>query len=193
MSFTCSFFLTRSFIANAQIILLTAGYLHRSDTNELKNITGSGPYLRAISSHLAASSTRARFVGMVVGMAISQLLDSPDKAMKFDLEEMESDEALWFMSLPKTDDQAGSIKDLVAAQKDASDFHKLSKHENPKVKRSLKQPRNDTPTSRIISIEEITDESEYDDLLPYDKPDTDASDSDEDPTLVRRYKPKAPV
>lgn len=126
-------------------------------------------------------------------MAISKLLDSPDKAMKFELEEMESDEALWYMSLPKTDDQVGSVKDLIASQKEISGSDKPSKSSRPQVKRGLKKPVNETVKSRIVSIEEITDESEGDDLLPYDKPDTDASDSDEDPTLIQRSKPSAPV
>lgn len=49
-------------------------------------------------------------------------------------------------------------------------------------------------SSKVISIEEVDDDSESeDDLISYQKPDDDPEDSDEDPTLINRSKPKAPV
>jgi telomere length regulation protein len=46
-----------------------------------------------------------------------------------------------------------------------------------------------------MAIEEISDKSEAEDedLMMYEKPDTDASDSEEDPTLIQRSKPSPPV
>jgi telomere length regulation protein len=51
------------------------------------------------------------------------------------------------------------------------------------------------PHTKVMAIEEISDESEAEDedLMMYEKPDTDASDSEEDPTLVQRSKPRPPV
>src|SRR5436190_15432411 len=98
-------------IANAQVVLLAAGYVHRRSTLELESIAKSGFYLTAITNRLAASSPRSRFLGMVVCMSISRLIDSPDKVMKFDLEEMESSEAQWYMGLTNVEDNVGSVKD----------------------------------------------------------------------------------
>ncbi|MBE3111582.1 MAG: hypothetical protein IMZ46_13940 [Acidobacteria bacterium] len=42
-------------------------------------------------------------------------------------------------------------------------------------------------------IEEVDTSESEDDIVPYAKPDSDAEDSDDDATLVRRDKPKAPV
>lgn len=181
------------YVANAQVILLTAGYLYRCNSDELTSITRSGSYLSAISSRLAASSPRARFIGMVVAMALSRLTDAPDKAMNFELEAMESDEAIWYMDLPKIDDQVGTIRDLVALNKDTPGFGGSTKSSHSKPGDKRKSKRNNQNTSKIVSIEEISDESENDDLLPYEKPDSDASDSEEDATLVQRSKPSAPV
>ena len=59
----------------------------------MKEIGRSSIFLGSISNRLAASSTRARFLGLIVGTAISELVEQPGKAMKFDLQEMESEEA----------------------------------------------------------------------------------------------------
>ncbi|PGH30488.1 telomere length regulation protein [[Emmonsia] crescens] len=181
---------TRGQEANAQIILLTAGYAHRLCPHQLRSITQSGTYLTAISNRLAASSPRARFLGMIVGMSLSKLVDPADKAMKFDLEEMGSEEALWYMSLTSVKDEVGSIKDL--KHKNTQHAPKKSKHNVRKVPQ-VDQPKSSQATSKVLSIEEISEESDVDDLLPYEKPDTDASDSEDDPTLINRSKPSAPV
>ncbi|EGE79073.1 hypothetical protein RJZ56_001016 [Blastomyces dermatitidis] len=181
---------TRGQEANVQIILLTAGYAHRLLPHELLSITQSGTYLTAISNRLAASSPRARFLGMIVGMSLSKLADPAGKTMKFDLEEMESEEALWYMSLTNVKDEIGSINDL----KDVN-----AQHPPKKPKRHVrKPPQDDQPKisqerSKVLSIEEVSEESDSDDFLPYEKPDTDASDSEDDPTLINRSKPSSPV
>lgn len=127
---------------------------------------------------------------MIVGMSLSKLVDPADKAMKFDLEEMGSEEALWYMSLTSVKDEVGSIKDL--KHKNTQHAPKKSKHNVRKVPQ-VDQPKSSQATSKVLSIEEISEESDVDDLLPYEKPDTDASDSEDDPTLINRSKPSAPV
>ncbi|EER43136.1 conserved hypothetical protein [Histoplasma capsulatum H143] len=180
---------TRGQEANTQIILLTAGYAHRLCPHQLRSITQSGTYLTAISNRLAASSPRARYLGMIVGISLSKLVDPADKAMKFDLEQMESEEALWYMNLTNVKDEVGSISDL--KHKTSPYAPKKSKHQGRKAPQ-VDQPKSSQATSKVLSIEEVSEESDGD-FLSYEKPDTDASDSEEDPTLINRSKPNSPV
>ncbi|EEH34683.1 hypothetical protein PAAG_05732 [Paracoccidioides lutzii Pb01] len=176
--------------ANTQVILLAAGYVCRLSTDLLRPITQSGTYLNAISNRIAASSPRARFLGMVVAMSLSKLVDPPGKEMKFDIEEMEGEEAKWYMSLPNVEDGIGSIDDL--KHRDPQPAPKIPKRHVSKV-HTNKQQVPSQATSKNLSIEEISEESGDDDFLPYEKPDTDPSDSEDDPTLINRSKPNAPV
>lgn len=133
---------------------------------------------------------------MIVGTGISQLVEEPGKGMKFDLEDMQSDEAQWYLSLTEAQDQVGSLDAMEALQKAHPQLQQPSA-ESP----SRLNPKPDgRPTrsqkSKIVAIEEIDDsgeETEEEDLIPYEKPDDDAEDEDEDPTLVQRNKPTAPV
>jgi telomere length regulation protein len=129
---------------------------------------------------------------MVVGEAFSSLVDKGDKRMDFKVEEMSTAEAKWFKSLVSVSDTVGSIGPL-SSWKAAN----ASKQTKPRPSKAAKKPTAPPTGSKIISIEEIeTDEEESDDedgLTPYAKPDSDAEDSDEDPTLITRNKPTAPV
>jgi telomere length regulation protein len=150
----------------------------------------SGSYLNAISNRLAGSSERARFLGMVIGEALSALSDKPDNRMKFKLEELESDESMWYKYLTQVNDSIGSLETLKLAA--VSRISKTAK----KTKKAPSNPNLPQPTSKIVAIEELSDnyeESDDDGLVPYSKPDSDAEDSDEDPTLIERDKPTAPV
>jgi telomere length regulation protein len=135
---------------------------------------------------------------MIIGTAISRLIEEPGKAMKFDLEEMEGGEAVWYLDFVNKADRVGSLDSI-----------KISKEQSPKEPRRPAQGQSSSRTAgarassnaqsvKIVSIEEIgdseNDESEEeDDLIPYEKPDEDPSDSDDDPTLVQRNKPTPPV
>ncbi|KAJ5083968.1 hypothetical protein NUU61_008547 [Penicillium alfredii] len=180
--------------ANTQVILLAAGHLHRLDPSQVKEVGRSGVFLNAVSNRLAASSNKSRFLGMVVGTGMSGLIEEPGKAMKFDLEEMQSDEAHWYLSLAKITDTVGTLESLETLQKPTT--HQRSGNALPKRTAKARDRPSQPQTSKIVSIEEIPDSDESDedvDLIPYEKPDDDASDSDEDPTLVQRNKPTAPV
>jgi telomere length regulation protein len=176
---------------------LAAGCLQRLDSCAVKDAGRSSIFLNTVSNRLAASSSKARFLGMIIGTAISQLIEEPGKAMKFDLEEMESDEAVSYLDLVKKTDRVGSL-----------DYIKISKEQTPNEPRSPAQRPSSSRTEgvrasnaqsvKIVSIEEIGDSEndeneEDDDLIPYEKPDDDPSDSDDDPTLVNRNKPTPPV
>lgn len=133
---------------------------------------------------------------MIIGMGISQLIEPPGKAMKFDLEEVETEEARWYLGLTNVEDKVGSLETL----RD----HKQSETKRPPRKpKGLSAPRAEPSrrqqaaggqTSKIVAIEEMSDdEEEEDDIVPYEKPDSDPSDSEEDPTLIQRSKPTRPV
>ncbi len=157
----------------------------------------SSIYLNAISNRLAASSARQSVLGMYVGTAISGLVDPPDKRMKFSSEELTNAEGQRYINLPGIQDSIGSTgnlkrkntpnKQLVFRGATASAIQQV-----PHASSSSRVSKE----SRIISIEEVESESdpeENDDLPTYAKPDSDASDSDEDPTVINRDKPTAPV
>jgi telomere length regulation protein len=186
-------------VATAQTILLTIGYLHRSNPELLKQISGSGDFLHMVSNRLSASVPRARFLGMVVATAVSKLVDKPDKVMNFGVEEMDSEEAHAWLGLVDVADNVGDLDDLKMVTTMAL----------PKIEKKRSLRKDSRPPSkpiqhntRIIAIEEIPDsdkenasseEEDDPDLRPYGRPDSDPEDSDEDPTLVNRNKPSAPV
>src|SRR5271163_4907315 len=89
--------------ATGQIILLAVGHLHRMKSNYVSNITRSSLYLHAVSNRLDASLPRARWLGMIVGTAISRLVDPPDNVMKF--EELDNEEAAQWRELVATTDR----------------------------------------------------------------------------------------
>ncbi|KAL6235857.1 hypothetical protein BDW75DRAFT_239824 [Aspergillus navahoensis] len=188
----------RSQEANTQVILLAAGYLQRLDRDEVKSIGRTSVFLNAVSNRLAATSTRARFLGMIIGTAISQLIEEPGKAMKFDLEEMESDEATWYLNLINTGDKIGSLDSIRTPN---NMFKKpgpaATKAQTP-TSATGSQGNHNQGTAKVVAIEEIGDSDEEDevgndDLIPYEKPDEDPADEDDDPTLIQRNKPTAPV
>ncbi|KAF8863444.1 hypothetical protein BDZ45DRAFT_615754 [Acephala macrosclerotiorum] len=179
---------------HAQILLLAAGYVHRTAPLCLTMMMRSGGYLSVVSNRLAASSARARFLGMVVGEALSSLVDKRDKRMDFKVDDMATAEAKWFKSLVNVKDTIGPIQPLSpgAPAKD-------SQPTKPQTQKPASKPTPRPTGSNIIAIEEVENseeeeqDSDDDGLTPYAKPDSDVEDSDEDATLVIRNKPTAPV
>lgn len=178
---------------NAQVLLMLAGYTLRADKTYLMHLCPSSIYLNAISNRLAASSQRARFLGMVVGTAFSELVDPKDKRMTFSADEINGSDGRWYRSLTSVNDSVGSIKDLKPASTPSTKSStQLAKPVNSS---ESARPKNSAQlTSKVISIEEIdSSESEVEDLPMYEKPDSDPDDEDEDPTIVQRNRPTAPV
>lgn len=179
---------------NTQVLLIVAGYVHRLDPQELAELARSSIYLNAISNRLAASLPRSTLLGMIVGTAVSELVDPKERRMNFTAEEVDSTEGKWYRSLTGVQDSIGSISDLKRRSPVSKRKNENSRAEvgNGKPSKSLVQPAS---SSKIVSIEEIESDfaSEEEDLPMYEKPDSDASDTDEDPTLVQRDKPSAPV
>ncbi|KAL8997414.1 MAG: hypothetical protein Q9188_006331, partial [Gyalolechia gomerana] len=177
-------------------LLLLAGYVQRKDPQYLAQVSQSSLYLNAISNRIAASSPRASVLGMYVGTAVSQLVDPVDKRLNFGSEELETAEGRRYLGLTKVQDKVGSVEDLksrtITTRATKMPAQQISAARQVKPLSSDNQA---TKGSKIVSIEEIENESEFedDDLPTYAKPDSDASDSDEDPTVINRDKPTAPV
>lgn len=133
---------------------------------------------------------------MYVGTAVSELVDAPDKRMNFSSEELASAQGRQYLSLSKVEDPFRSIGGLKRGKaKDKQVVNRRGKA--PAVQHAKPSSSNShLKASRVISIEEVesaSDPEEEDDLPVYAKPDSDASDSDEDPTVINREKPTAPV
>ena len=182
--------------ATATTLLIILGSLHRLDADLVKRISKQGIFLQTTSNRLAASVHRARFLGMIVATAVSRLVDAPDKMMDFGVDELEEEGAQKWFGVVDINDGVGSIQDLQHRE----DKPVIELVDDTPWKSKSKQKKISTPppasASKIISIEEIDDDdspSEDDGLTPYQKPDSDPSDSDDDPTLIDRSKPSAPV
>ncbi|KAI0910529.1 telomere length regulation protein [Ustulina deusta] len=179
--------------AHAQVLLLSAGYIHQLTPMKLTIILRSSLYLNAISNRLAVSQSRARFLGMIIGEALSGLVHGKDNKLDFKMEEMATEEADWYKSLVHVSDKAGPLDPLKTSVPSLrpKDFNKLAR---PARKQGAPQPKNNLAKAGFI-IEEVEEDEEQEDpdLVPYAKPDSDAEDSDDDPTIINRNKPKAPV
>jgi telomere length regulation protein len=179
--------------AHAQVLLLSAGYVHRLTPMKLTMMMRSALWLNAISNRLAASQERARFLGLVVGEALSSLVEKGDKRLDFHMEETNQSEGRWYKGLVDVADQPGALdalktKEVKKTGPSASTPETQAKPTQSGAIRPSRLP------PRGFVIEQVDDdESDDDDLIPYAKPDSDDEDSDEDATLVRRDKPKAPV
>lgn len=183
----------------AQILLISAGYAHRANPMFLFTLARSSYHLSGTSNRLHASSPRARMLGMCVSMAVSSLVDKPGQRMNFDIDDVKSPEALALMSLVNVNDSIASADDLSSGRPLET---KLAVRESvkgqgtPPGQKSKPKPK---PSARQVPvagprvIEVMDEDEEEDDLIPYAKPDSDPEDEDEDPTLVNRNKPRAPV
>ena len=193
----------------AQTLLLAAGYVHREAPMALLVAARSSNQMQGVSNRLDSSNTRARWLGMVVGTALSSLVDKEGARMNFGTEEMRSEDAKSWLELVKVEDTVGTLQEF-AALLDAQDKrlmtprrmkNKQEREQLPKIngKQVYGPPRPPTPVQTEVigeKVEEVLDgdsNDEEDDLRPYAKPDSDPEDSDEDATLVNRNKARKPV
>ena len=209
-----SIFNDRLFIAHApiiqqeslaQTILLGAGYLHRQLPMALLMTARSSNHMQGVSDRLDSSNTRARWLGMVVGTAISGLVDKAGMKISFGTEEMESQDAKRYRGLVSVHDTVGDLDDLegLISSREQRPRRVVKRTEaSAKLpiidgKQAFGPPRPPAQTEvigeKVTEILASDDDDEDDDLKPYAKPDSDPEDSDEDATLVNRKKPKPPV
>jgi telomere length regulation protein len=180
-------------LALAQTLALTCGYVHRSQPMFLVMMAKSSYHISGMSNRIAATSPRARSLGMMVGMAISRMVDKPEAQLNFDMEGVESTEERWYQQLTQVEDELGTFRDIKV------EYNKQVPR--TKVKPSSAKPTAEPSTTPSITeitgprIVEILDESsdEDGDLMAYEKPDSDPEDDTDDPTEINRNKPTAPV
>ncbi|XXG94218.1 telomere binding protein [Hypoxylon texense] len=178
--------------AHTQVLLLSAGYVHRLAPIKLTMLLRSSSYLKAISNRISAPQNRARFLGMVVGEALSGLVHSKEAKLDFKMDEMDTEEAKWYKSLVQISDKVGPLDPL---REQFTSLKRANKTKPPRPSKTAARQLGKPPTQSGFVIEEIEDDEEGEDLdlVPYAKPDSDDEDSDDDPTLINRNKPKAPV
>lgn len=178
--------------ACAQTILLAAGHINRSAPKIVLVLARSSLHTSGTSKRLDASSSQARFLGMIVAMALSELVG--DKSpMDFKVDEVRTPSALAYLGLVRKDNKIPLLNDLdlLASEPISPEKSVILEAKIPKQSRAGPVvPRQAAPlagTSRVIEL--MGD----DDLVPYPKPDDDLEDDDEDPTMVNRDRPRAPV
>ncbi|KFA46398.1 hypothetical protein S40293_08574 [Stachybotrys chartarum IBT 40293] len=184
---------------HAQVLLVSAGYVHRLSAIKFNMLVRSGSYLSAISNRIAATQPRTRLLGMVIGESISALVDDHTKKLDFKMEDMETDETTWLKGLVHVSDPVGPFDTLLSTTPITVPSKRLQNRppSKAKVQKKLK-PRPQTPmttTKPRAIIEEIdsdTDDQEDHDLVPQAKA-SDPEDSDDDATLVQRNKLRPPV
>lgn len=191
----------------AQILLMTASYLHRASPIAVLMTARSSNHMQGVSNRLDTSNTKARWLGMIVGTALSSLVDKEGSKMSFGTEDMQTDEARWYLDLVQLNDQIGTLAgfdDLLKQNEGMFESKKKAQKIRTETlpvlngKQTFGPPRPPIPVQTEVvgeKVSEILDDEddEEDDLKPYAKPDSDPEDSDEDATLVNRNKPRAPA
>jgi telomere length regulation protein len=143
---------------------------------------------------------------MVVGTALSSLVDKEGSKLSFGTEDMQTLEAKRFMDLVNINDKASTLDDFSKLMAD-TDQRRRAKIHKPVPPRQIMPKIDGKPTYGPVrpptkvqtevegdKVAEISDSGSDDGgLTPYAKPDSDAEDSDEDATLVNRDKSRAPV
>ncbi|KAB2106324.1 hypothetical protein AG0111_0g5032 [Alternaria gaisen] len=178
--------------ALAQTLALCSGYVKRSQPMFLMMMAKSTYHVNGMSNRIGAASTRARFLGIAVGVAISKMVDKPELQLKFELEGAEAEEASWYQRLTEVDDRVGDITDFKTKRHDIAPAKKVQS----KPKSTPRMPKAPAITEvqgpRVVEV--MSDSEDEDaDLMVYEKPDSDPEDDTDDPTAINRNKPTAPV
>lgn len=151
----------------------------------------SSHHVNGMSNRISAPSQRARFLGIAIGVALSKMVDKVDLQLKFELEGIEAEEAKWYEHLTAVNDSLGNVSTLKLQSEDAYSTRTISSAAR-KPQKPTKPVVTEVQGPRIMEV--LSDsEDEDNDLLPYEKPDSDPEDEDEDPETINRNKPSAPV
>ena len=129
---------------------------------------------------------------MHIGSAVSQLVDPSESKLAFDLEELDKEDVEHHTNLLCSPIEIGSIDDLlVPFDEPPQSAIQRPPQPRPKTRKpSLKKP--ESPTKPTL-VQEVDEDGGIDGLPTYAKPDSDPEDEDEDPTVIQRNKPTAPV
>jgi telomere length regulation protein len=148
-------------------------------------------HVNGMSNRIGAASTRARFLAIAVGVAISKMVDKPDLQLKFELEGAEIEEAKWYQRLTEVNDNVGSAADL-KSQHSVVPVRKVQSKPKPSMKPSASPSITEIQGPRVVEV--LSDSEDEDaDLMVYEKPDSDPEDDTDDPTAINRNKPTTPV
>jgi telomere length regulation protein len=191
----------------AQMLLIAAGYVHRQTPMALLMTARSSNHMQGVSHRLDSSNAKARWLGMVVGTALSSLVDKDGAKMNFGTDDMQTEDAQWYLQLVYVNDNVGTLKDFNGLLQTQGQLKQLSKRdkkvptpeEMPKLngKPLFGPPRPPVQTEvigeKVTEVLDSDDEVDDDDLKPCAKPDSDPEDSDDDATLVNRDKARPPV
>jgi telomere length regulation protein len=190
----------------AQALLIAAGYVHRRSPMALLMTVRSSGHMQGVSNRLDASNARARWLGMIVGTALSSLVDKAGSKLSFGTDDMQGPEADRYFALIKINDQPSTLEEFLKFGIEKPESKRPIAHRAAKPPAMPKIDGKPTfgpvrpPAKAQTEVEgnqitELSDtDSDLDDgLTPYAKPDSDAEDSDEDATLVNRDKTRAPV
>ncbi|KAF1944138.1 hypothetical protein EJ02DRAFT_452746 [Clathrospora elynae] len=178
--------------ALAQTLALCSGYVQRSQPMFLTMMAKSTYHVNGMSNRIGAASTRARFLGIAVGSAISKMVDKPELQLKFELEGAETEEAKWYERLTQVDDKVGKVADLKTQDKSVASMKRVQPKPKPAFKPSKAPTITEIQGPRVVEI--LTDSEDEDaDLMVYEKLDSDPEDDTDDPTAINRNKPTAPV
>lgn len=191
----------------AQMLLITAGYIHRRSPMTLLMTARSSNHMQGVSNRLDSSNVKARWLGMVVATAISSLVDKEGARMNFGTEDMQIENAQWYLQLVNVEDNVGILKEFLAIFQSQNRATRPKKRKEQEFKPEEMLELNGKPIfgpprppaqtevigERVKEVLDSDEEPDEDDLKPYAKPDSDPEDSDEDATLVNRHKVKPPV
>ena len=153
----------------------------------------SSYHTSGMSNRIGSSSPRARFLGIAVGMVISEMVDKPENRLKFELDGSEATEMQLYRSLTKIHDSIGEISDLKITEKRQPMRDDQKPRLRPAPQKISKPVITEIQGPRVIEVLSDEEDDEDDDLVPYSKPDSDPEDETDDPTEITRNKPTAPV
>jgi telomere length regulation protein len=162
-------------IESTQLLLLCLAHIEPS---ALKEISRSPKYNDGLANRLSASVDRTRFLGLIVGEAISRKVDPEGRRLSFKVPETQDATAEIWRSLIDIDDKLAPLKDLQGG------IVEIAVESHPK-----EEPQAVSAEEFLVDGDEDLDK----DLRKYAVPESDHEDSDEDPTLVSREKAPAPL
>ena len=195
----------------AQTILLAAGYLHRQNLMAVRTAVRSSGHMQGVSNRLDAANQRARWLGMVVGTALSGLVEKEGAKMSFGTEDMRTRETEWYSDLTGVFDTISSLNEFeallhrhaqsVTKPSGRVGIHKMKLEAMPKLNGKplfgpvppLTLAQTEVEGEKVSEILDEESDEDGEEMVRYAKPDTDPEDSDEDATLVNRHKPRPPV
>ena len=161
--------------ALTETLLLLCSYL---SFEELTLLSKSGSYVNAISNRLESTTDRLRFLGMIVGEAISaQVISDEKKRLTFGVPDTSAAEAFWWKALIEVEDTYRELSDLTAG-----------------LVKIPEEPIESVIEESAFDINEIIEDEPIDEEFQAMRiPDSDDEDSEEDPTLIDREKVPPPV